>query len=200
MKSKKLFDIRKEAHRSIYYDNRNRLNTSKCKLIFFYYVLPIIISLILVLLNHKLTENSITYFITGISIFAGLFFNLLIVVSDKMEKRKKQLESEFEPTSKYAKDYKLFSEGLIAAISYAIVLSILVIGLMFFTQIEYKSLNIYLTQNSVKWINYIADYTFNFLAYYVGFKFLILLLHILIDIYDMLIHDMNKKEYQKESD
>ena len=124
----------------------------------------------------------------------------MIVVSDKMDKRKKQLESDYEPTSDYAKDYKLFSERLIASISYAIVLSILVIGLMFFTQIDYGSLNKYLIDDAVNWIKKISDYIFNFFAYYVGLKFLILLIHVLIDIYDMLIHDMNMQEHQKESE
>lgn len=198
MKGKKLLNIRKIANDSLYFDNRNRLISKKWKLNFFYYALPMIISLTLVLLNHTLTENSITYFITGISIFAGLFFNLLIVVSDKMDKRKKQLESNYEPTSKYAKDYKLFAERLIASISYAIILSILVIGLMFFTQINYDTLNCYLSDNVIKLVNKISDCIFNFIAYYVGLKFLILLIHILIDIYDMLIHDMNMENYQKD--
>lgn len=198
MKSKKLYAIRRESLNALYYDNRNRLIASKWKLNLVYYGLPILLSLVLILLDQKLTENSITYFITGISIFAGLFFNLLIVVSDKMDKRKNQLESDYEPTYDYAKDYKLFSERLIASISYAIILSILVIGLMFFTQIDYGNLNEYLTDNAVKMIKKISDYIFNFLAYFVGLKFLMLLVHILIDIYDMLIHDMNMQEHQKD--
>lgn len=200
MKSKKLYAIRRESLNALYYDNRNRLIASKWKLNLIYYGLPILLSVALILLDQKLTENSITYFITGISIFAGLFFNLLIVVSDKMDKRKKQLESDYEPTSDYAKDYKLFSERLIASISYAIILSILVIGLMFFTQIDYGSLSECLIDDAVVWIKKISDYIFNFLAYFVGLKFLILLLHILIDIYDMLIHDMNMQEHQKNSE
>lgn len=200
MKSKKLYSIRRESLNALYYDNRNRLIASKWKLNLIYYGLPILLSVALILLDQKLTENSITYFITGISIFAGLFFNLLIVVSEKMDKRKKQLESDYEPTSDYAKDYKLFSERLIASISYAIILSILVIGLMFFTQIDYQSLSEYLIDDAVVWIKKISDYIFNFFAYFVGLKFLILLLHILIDIYDMLIHDMNMQEHQKNSE
>lgn len=200
MKSNKLFEIRKEAHRSLYFDNRNRLIAKKWKLNILYYGLPIVISIILILLNQLLTENSITYFITGISIFAGLFFNLLIVVSDKMEKRKSQLDSIYEPTSKYAEDYKLFSERLIASISYAIILSILVIGLMFFTQISYDKLIMFFDLSIISCVNKTSDYIFNFLAYFVGFKFLILLIHILIDIYDMLIHDMNMEEFQKNNE
>ncbi len=200
MKGKKLFAIRKESLKALYYDNRNRLIAKKWKLNLVYYGLPILISALLILLNQKLTENSITYFITGISIFAGLFFNLLIVVSDKMDKRKKQLESGYEPTNNYANDYKLFSERLIASISYAIILSIFVIGLMFFTQIDYGNLDKFLTKNTIKWVNNISDYTFNFLSYFVGLKFLTLLIHILIDIYDMLIHDMNMQEHQKDSE
>ncbi|WP_264538052.1 hypothetical protein [Flavobacterium sp. N1736] len=198
MKILKLKNIRKEAIHSLYYDNREKLISSKLKLNLFYYGIPFILSSILICLNQLLNENSITYFITGISIFAGLFFNLLIVVSDKMEKRKKLFYSNYEATSKYAKDYKIFSERLIASISYAIILSIVVIGLMFFTQLNYVSLEKHFTKEHVEYINKISDYFFNFLSYFIGFQFIILLLHILTDIYDMLIHDMNTSEYQNE--
>ncbi|HHT9079579.1 TPA: hypothetical protein ACT5CJ_002367 [Flavobacterium psychrophilum] len=198
MKILKLKNIRNEAIHSLYYDNRDKLISSKFKLNLFYYGIPFIFSSLLISLNQLLNESSITYFITGISIFAGLFFNLLIVVSDKMEKRKKLLYSNYEPTNKYAKDYKIFSERLIASISYAIILSIVVIGLMFFTQLNYIRLEKYFIKEYVEYLNTISDYFFNFSSYLIGFQFLILLLHILTDIYDMLIHDMNTTEYQNE--
>ncbi|EKT4499995.1 hypothetical protein [Flavobacterium psychrophilum] len=198
MKILKLKNIRNEAIHSLYYDNRDKLISSKFKLNLFYYGIPFIFSSLLISLNQLLNESSITYFITGISIFAGLFFNLLIVVSDKMEKRKKLLYSNYEPTNKYAKDYKIFSERLIASISYAIILSIVVIGLMFFTQLNYIRLEKYFIKEYVEYLNTISDYFFNFSSYFIGFQFLILLLHILTDIYDMLIHDMNTTEYQNE--
>ena len=91
-----------------------------------------------------------------------LFFNLLIVVSEKMEKRKKLLNSTYEPTHKYAKDYKIFSERLIASISYAIVLSVLIIGLMFFTQLNFVILEKYFVKEFVEYLNKASDYFFNF--------------------------------------
>lgn len=198
MKILKLKSIRKEAIHSLYYDNRDKLISSKFKLNLFYYGIPFILSFILICLDQLLNENSITYFITGISIFAGLFFNLLIVVSDKMEKRKKLFYSNYEPTHKYAKDYKIFSERLIASISYAIILSIVVIGLMFFTQLNYVRLEKYFIREYVEYLNKVSDYFFNFWSYFIGFQFIMLLLHILTDIYDMLIHDMNTNEFQNE--
>ncbi|SHM80971.1 hypothetical protein [Flavobacterium xanthum] len=198
MKILKLKNIRSEAIHSLYYDNRDKLISSKLKLNIFYYGIPCIISTILICLNQLLDENSITYFITGISIFAGLFFNLLIVVSEKMEKRKNLLHSAYEPTSKYAQDYKIFCERLIASISYAILLSIATIGLMFFTQLNYIRLEKYFIKEFVDNLNLVSDYFFNFWSYFVGFQFIILLLHILTDIYDMLIHDMNTQEFQNE--
>lgn len=196
MKILKLKNIRSEAIHSLYYDNRDNLISSKFKLHIFYYGFPAVASIILICLNQVLDENSITYFITGISIFAGLFFNLLIVVSEKMEKRKNLLHSTYEPTSKYAQDYKIFSERLIASISYAILLSIAIIGLMFFTQLNYVRLEKYFVKDFVENLNLASDYFFNFWSYFVGFQFIILLLHILTDIYDMLIHDMNTEDYQ----
>ncbi len=198
MKILKLKDIRKETIHSLYFDNRDRLISSKFKLNLFYYGIPFLLSTILICLNQLLNENSITYFITGISIFAGLFFNLLIVVSDKMEKRKKLLNSTYEPTHRYAKDYKVFSERLIASISYAIVLSVLLIGLMFFTQLNFLPLEKYFIKEFVDYLSKSSIYFFNFASYFIGFQFILILLHILTDIYDMLIHDMNTNEYQNE--
>ena len=200
MKSFKLKNIRKEANSTLLRDNRGNLVAKKSKLYFFFYGIPLIFSILLVALNQLLTTDSITYFITGISIFAGLFFNLLIVVSDKMERRKSLFLSDYEPTNKYAEEYKAFSEGLIATISYAIILSILLIGLMFFTQIDFGNLDFFLSPDHLDIVNKVSDYLFNFLSYFVGFKFLILLIHILIDIYEMLIHDMNMKPHQNDKE
>lgn len=200
MKSFKLRNIRKEANLTLFRDDRGNLVAKKPKLYFFHYGIPLILSIILVVLNQLLTTDSITYFITGISIFAGLFFNLLIVVSDKMERRKSLLLSKYEPTNRYAEQYKSFSEGLIATISYAIILSILLIGLMFFTQVDYENLDFFLCPEQIVIINKVSDYLFNFLSYFVGFKFLILLIHILIDIYEMLIHDMNMQPHQNDDE
>lgn len=198
MKIFKLKNIRAEAIHSLFYDNREKLVMPKFKLLLLYYGMPIILSLILVGLKQFLTENSITFFITGISIFAGLFFNLLIVVSDKMEKRKALFLSKYEATSKYANDYKIFSERLISSISYAIILSIFLIGLMFFSQLNYRVLNKFFVKEFVTSFEILSKYSLNFISYFIGFQFIILLLHILTELYDMLIHDMNTQDYQQD--
>lgn len=193
----KIIEIRKECSKSLYYNNRGRLNYSRWKIILFYYCIPLLISITLLLLNQKLTASSITYFITGISIFAGLFFNLLIVVSEKMDKRKSQLNSTFEPTKLYAEDYRKFSEGLISSISYAIILSFFIIIFMFLTQVKYDSLSCWLSCDKINNLNDYSEITFNFLSYFIGIKFIILLQHVLIGMYDMLIHDMNLNDFQQ---
>lgn len=198
MKVNKIKTIRKEAIDSLYHDTRDKKLIPKYAFIIVYYVFPFVISIILVVLKLFLNEDSITYFITGISIFAGLFFNLLIVVSDKMDKRKKLLFSKYEPTSNYAQDYKKFSERLIASISYSIFISIILIGIMFLTQLKYEKLLVFCSSNCVNKITNISNYFFNFLSYFLGYQLIIFLIHILTEIYDMLIHDMNTTEYQNE--
>ena len=192
--------IRKETLRCLYRDDRDKKYKNHRYITGVYYLLPFLLAFILVLFEFFLTNDSINYFITGISIFAGLFFNLLIVVSDKMIKRKELLNSVYQASQDYANRYKLMSERLIAAISYAILLSVLIIGLMFMSQVDYKIFGVFMKPETVLTINLVSDYFFNFVSYYFGFQFVCILLLILSKIYEILIHEMNTKPYQESSE
>ena len=192
-----LVDIRKESWDSQHKDNRNRFHKSTFTRLFLYYFIPLVTSIILVALKQFLDKESIQYFITGIAIFAGLFFNLLVVVSDKTHARLEYLNSEYEPTSSFTQDYKLEAERLVASITYAIMISIIVIGLMFLTQMKYEMLSkVNVNIKDIVSIKLISDIVLNFLSYFIGFKFLILIVHILKSIYNMFIIDMNPQCYQ----
>lgn len=197
MKTEKIKDIRKEALHSLNHDSDGRLLFSNLKKYSLYYVLPALISILLLLAQQFLSGDSIAYFITGISIFAGLFFNLLLVVSDKMEKRKFLVNDPYEPTRNYAIRYRTLCENLISSISYTILLSIVLIVLMFISQTTLPVFN-FLEEHALKIekVNLILKYVFNFLCYVIGIQFIFFLVHILTGIYDILIHEMNMKSHQ----
>ena len=104
----RLLEIRRDALRYLCedFDGKKIANTSMVS--FYYYWVPLILSGGLIWFNVRLTNEISTYLITGISIFAGLFFNLLIVVSDKMNKRKRLLNSKAEHEKDYAIKYQTF--------------------------------------------------------------------------------------------
>lgn len=190
----KIFEIRKDAINSLFKDIRGIETSRKRIVIFYYYIFPLFISLFLVFLGVKIDKEIASYLITGISIFAGLFFNLLIVVSDKMKHRKIFFNSEKEHLKNYAELYKNFSEQLTAYISYSIVLSLILIGLIFLTQIDVNNINfILLTRKSIMVFEFIKD-VFSFLVFYFGNQFLLILTIILSNMYIMLIDDINLEE------
>lgn len=190
----KISEIRKEAHMLLFKEFNGAQISNPRVVYFYYYVLPLIISSLLCYFKVSVDKDSSTYLITGISIFAGLFFNLLLVVADKMAKRKKMLSSLKEDVVHYAKLYKNFSEQLISYISYAIILSLLLIVLMFFTQLDFKKLKIFGVENYIDSVQEYLSIFFNFLVFYFGYQFIVILLIILSNMYVMLVDEINLDE------
>ncbi|WP_297334685.1 hypothetical protein [Flavobacterium sp.] len=189
----KIWEIRKEAHKYLFKEINGVDTENRRTINFYYYVLPIILAVTLVLFNVNIDKDVSTYLITGISIFAGLFFNLLIVVGDKMDKRKKMLSSSKEDARHYAELYKNFSKQLISYISFAIILSLLLITLMFVTQIDFTKLDLFINSIELSSVHFYLKKFFNFLIFYTGTQFIIILLIILSNMYVMLLDDINLK-------
>ncbi|MEP0984945.1 hypothetical protein [Ekhidna sp.] len=159
----------------------------------YYYNIPAIVALTVVLLGASITSEISNYFITGISIFAGLFFNLLLVVADKMNVKKRILDLDSnEETKNYVIRYKHFSEQLISQISYAIVISLVLIILMFLTHFgTWLS-----TIDAIDLTNFISFYIpiLDTVIFYFGVKFIIMLFVILSSMYVMLLDDLKIKK------
>lgn len=190
----KISEIRKDALNNLF-KQHNGEKVANVKLVkFYYYILPIVVSVILLFLGISVKENIASYLITGISIFAGLFFSLLITVSDKMNKRKDLQKSVSEADMNYFKLYKKFSEQLIAYISYEIVLSVILIILILFTLLNIDDFNFLLITKFTTNLFFVSHIILNFLIFYYGIKFLYILLIILSSMYVMLLDDINTKQ------
>lgn len=187
----KIREIRSDALRSLSTDFSGN-SVKRKQMIYFYYLGPIIISSVLLSFKVKISVEIANYFITGISIFSGLFFNLLLVVADKMNTKKQQLAEDFnEETTNYLIRYKIFSQQLISQISYAIILSVFLILLMFVTNIISWVHNI--KEMSENKFHEIFDYSINALIFFLGAQFVLLLLVILSSMYVMLLDDIKIK-------
>lgn len=184
----KISEIRQDALKSLSLDyNGNRNN--KWILRLYYYMIPLVISLIVVIIGARIDDQVANYFITGISIFAGLFFNLLLVVADKLNVKKRLLETDDNiETIEYIKRYRNFSEQLISQISYTIIISIFLIMLMFLTHVE-NWLNTIQILQEFKYFELLRSF-FDVFIFYVGVKFIVLLSVILSSMYIMLLDDM----------
>lgn len=190
----KISEIRKDALNNLFKQHNGEKVANEKVVKFYYYILPIIVSIVVLILGVTIKESIASYLITGISIFAGLFFSLLITVSDKMNKRKELQKSLSETDVNYFKLYKKFSEQLIAYISYEIVLSVILIILILFTFIDVNDFNFLIITTFVINLFKVLNIVLNFLIFYYGIKFLYILLIILSSMYVMLLDDINRKE------
>lgn len=191
----KISEIRKDAIHSLYKDYNGRVIKKKRVIWWYFYILPFIIMMMMLGFHLFVNKDMASYFITGISIFAGLFFNLLLVVADKLNARKLLLENDTnEGTVNYVKRYRHFSEQLISQISYTIVLSIYIILLMFLTQFKnWFPLNENESREFLMFSVGLFHYLFNGYVYFLGVRFLIMLFVILSSMYVMLLDDLKIK-------
>lgn len=194
----RLNEIRRDARKSLQYRDENatqKSNTYK----WFLYVLPIVLSITMLSFGVFIKSDIANYFITSISIFAGLFFSLLIVITDKYNKKKENLkilvEKEDDEAIGYLKRYKNFSIFLIRQISYTIILAgILILSMSiiyFIPQFPKYEFQCYL------YLRLIAKYLTNGLIYYLGCQFIVFLLVILGNMYVMLLDDINFENIDK---
>lgn len=189
----KIWEIRKDALESLKKDYNGRIVKNKKIVFSYYYLFPFIISVGFLAIGVTIDKEIANYFITGISIFAGLFFNLLLVVADKLNVRKRLLDNDpNEETRNYVKRYRHFSEQLISQISYGIIISIGLIILMFLTHFKtwLPSTDILYVKLSYKVLKYIL----NGLIFYNGMQFIIMLFVILSSMYVMLLDDLKLKK------
>lgn len=193
----KLNEIRKHAKESLSYKDFNACDRGKIYL-FYLYFLPICFALILLNLGILIEKEIATYLITSISVFAGLFFSLLFIVTEKFNQKKEYLKDLVEKgdnqAKNYLKRYKNFATFLIRQISFTIILAfalILSMSVVYFApkfpHIDYcwfKCLKISL------------KYLLNGVIYYWGMQFIIFLTVILSNMYVMLLDDIN---FEKDS-
>ena len=183
-------EIRKKAFESLSYvdDNANDKNQ---KYIWYVRVIPIIFACCLLLCKVFLTSDIISYMITSISIFAGLFFGLLFIVTERYNSKKEQLQSDMnEEVKNYLIRYQNFSRFLIRQISYSIVLSIALICLMAM---------VYFAPQIPHWnfwgcgdiIRLISKYVLNAFIYYWSVQFVVFIIVILGNTFVMLSDDIN---------
>lgn len=188
----KLSEIREQAKESLKYRDFNANSKTKIYLLYLYF-LPVLFSLLLLLLGLFIEKEIASYFITSISIFAGLFFSLLFIVTDKYNVKKDNLkeiiEKEDEETQNYLKRYKNFSTFLIRQISFTIILAIVLIlslSIVYFYP-QFPQIDCYFW----KFVKLVGKYLLNGIIYYWIAQFAVFLIVILSNMYVMLLDDIN---------
>jgi len=192
----KLNLIRKDAKDSLYKDYSGRTK-NKRSVFLCLYLIPAFISIVL-LVNGILVEKDFANFlVTGISIFAGLFFGLLFIVNEKYNSRKQILsEDSNEETINYLKRYKIFASQLVSQISYTICISIALIIInsiiLLFYNVKITMIMLILNKYDLIEIgNLSLVYIINGILFYLSAQLIYFILVILSSTYVMLMDDLD---------
>lgn len=146
--------------------------------IFLFFIVPLILSSAIVYFEFIPTEGTITIFVTALSIFAALLFNLLLLIYD-ITSKSKNTEQKDELTSSFIKEiYSNVSFSILIAIT-TIILSIVYYIWISTCTSEVEIINLSLT-----------TYIFSFLIYYFMIQFLLTLLMILKRIHALLSNEI----------
>lgn len=149
-----------------------------------YYIFPIIASCILVfLLSVRINTELFKNLIAGISLFSGLLFSIIFIVSNNYKERKISYNSKDEENVRYLKTYYEFSSNLISLISYSIVkaLTIIVLTVIISIYSEFIDPQIDLALKTM-WV----------LLLVLLYQFLVYILIILKEIYTMQYEEINR--------
>ncbi len=185
-----IWEIRGQAISSLFKDENGELKP-KWLVNFYYEFVPFIIASIILIFGFFITSEVSNYLITGVSIFAGLFFNLLLVIADKLKTRREVLENnKSESKENYLTRFETFSSQFVSIISYAIIQSIWLILLMLLCRVHNYN-EVYSKFEIMFYVIWLLTYLFNFLAVVLGFKLIILLMSILSSMYIMIFDDLS---------
>lgn len=155
-------------------DHLNTLRDNQTQRLYFgdvtiFFLVPVIISLLMIISDNLLKESIVNILITSLSIFAALLFNLLLLIYDIIKKPEKETPK--------ARQKKKLLEEIFANISYSILISIIgvLLSLLIFFDIR---------------IQLFLDLV-NFLVYFLVIQFLLTLFMVL-----KRVHILLAKEFQ----
>lgn len=182
-----IWEIIKNGHKSLYHEIDGYKGNVIVKFLLFD-LSPLIVSLFFVFFSnfhYKLEEFS-SDILSGLSLFSGLLFSLIVVIVDKAKARKGSLlSSKNEEEKNYLSKYLLYSEQLITQISLSIIYSFSIIILLVLTQIQIE--NIPIPINIILFL-YFAGIT---LITYFSIQFFILILIIISGMYSVFINELD---------
>ena len=113
--------------------------------VLFYFLLPAIIAVGFVLVNISIDNDIISNIISSLSLFSGLLFSVIFILTGNYATRKTLLSSSTmeEEVKKYLDRYKEFTNNTSTLILFSLILAILTIVLLFsYSLIEKTGLQI----------------------------------------------------------
>lgn len=103
-----------------------RISSKLSYSIFWHFVFPILLSFIFLLFSITIDNDIISNIISSISIFSGLLFSVIFVVTENYSKRKNRMSNDSNEEAKsYLKRYKDFTEHITTLILFSVAIAII---------------------------------------------------------------------------
>lgn len=182
-----LCEIIKSGHKSLYQEIDGHKGNLIQKILIFD-ITPIIISIGLFLFTNfqNMLPDFSSDILSGLSLFSGLLFSLIVVIVDKAKARKATLlASTNEEEKNYLTKYLLYSEQLVTQISLSIIYAFTVILLLILGLIRLENLEV-----SSQVISLMCSIGIILITYF-SIQFFILILLIISGMYSIFINDID---------
>jgi len=156
-----------------------------------YYILPFAVTVALIfyfsiIIDTELFRN----LIAGISLFSGLLFSIIFIVSDNYKDRRIKLNTDDDENVQYLKRYHEFSSDLVSLISYTIIKALFIIGLTVIISLYQSHIG--------KSIDYYIMVLWSLLLILL-YHFLLYVIIILNEIYSMQYEEINRQISSKKN-
>lgn len=150
-----------------------------------YYIFPLVsASITIFYFTVQVDKELFRNLIAGISLFSGLLFSIIFIVSENYKDRRINLTTQDEENINYLNRYHKFSSDLISLISYTIIKALIIIILTVIISLYNSNLN----SNP----DFLLKLQWVFLLFYL-YHFLIYVIIILNEIYSMQYEEINRK-------
>lgn len=160
-----------------------RTDTHPLTFVIVYYIIPILVATTLHFCKFDIETRLFRNLISAISLFAGMLFSVIFIVSKNFNTRKEQLISNNEEDIQYVNRYRIFSNNIISCISYVILKAIFIILLLLMSDSYRHYLNEEINlQLRIIWDVFVVNMI----------QFLIFVIVILKEIYSMQYDDINR--------
>lgn len=174
------FEIRKDAISAI------KVDTKIYSFYLTYYIVPFILAFTIHWIKYDIDTSLFSNLLSGISLFAGLLFSIIFVVSNNFNNRKFELDNKEEENQRFLNNYRAFASNIIALISYTVVKSIMIIVILIFSDAIYS----YNGDKANLLLRIIWDVLIILL-----YHFLFYITMILKEMYTMQYEDINRKKH-----
>ena len=181
-----------------------RISSKLSYSIFWHFVFPILISFIFLLFSITIDNDIISNIISSISIFSGLLFSVIFVVTENYSKRKNRMSNDSNEEAKsYLKRYKDFTEHITTLILFSVAIAIIsIVFLLIYLllikanlqglQMNKELVEIFEKGNSeYSKLKFITLAILQILSFISLFNYLLIIIVLVKEVYAMVFDDIN---------